>query len=352
MTQSDDSLRIGIIGAGQNTIKQHIPRLQAIDGVTIHSVCNRSVESGQAVADQFSIPHVRDSWGQVIDDDEVDAVLIGTWPNMHSTLSIEALQVAKHVLCEARMAMDSREAHTMWDYARGNPETIAMVVPSPFTLHVDDRIRELLAGGAIGDLINLDISAVSGEFCDPETEITWRQQRKYSGNNTLTLGIWYEAVSRWVGHAKSVQALASTQVRLRPDGQKGKAVADVPDHLDVLAELYCGASARFRCSTVLGIPPGMRNAAVLYGTEGTLMYSADTNRLYLGKPGQDEIVPMDTPGTAEDAWCVEEEWISAIAGIEPVRHTTFEEGVRYMEFTDAVMKSSRNGNRIQLPLEL
>ena len=49
-------------------------------------------------------------------------------------------------------------------------------------------------------------------------------------------------------------------------------------------------------------------------------------------------------------WRVEEEFINAIRGIEPVTHTNFFDGVRYMEFTDAVNISMQRGERVTLPL--
>jgi hypothetical protein len=47
---------------------------------------------------------------------------------------------------------------------------------------------------------------------------------------------------------------------------------------------------------------------------------------------------------------VEEQFINAIKGIEPVTHTSFFDGVKYMEFTDAVTISAQTGQKIQLPL--
>ena len=53
-----ETIRVGVIGAGTNTTLMHIPGFQAIDGVEVVSVANRSRESGQRVADQFGIPNV------------------------------------------------------------------------------------------------------------------------------------------------------------------------------------------------------------------------------------------------------------------------------------------------------
>jgi predicted dehydrogenase len=37
-----ETIRIGVVGAGANTVAKHIPGLRAIGGVEIVSVCNRS----------------------------------------------------------------------------------------------------------------------------------------------------------------------------------------------------------------------------------------------------------------------------------------------------------------------
>ena len=66
-----DVVRVGIIGAGANTKKMHIPKLQELDGVEIVSVCNRSQESGQRVAEQFGIPNVCSEWREMMDDDQI-----------------------------------------------------------------------------------------------------------------------------------------------------------------------------------------------------------------------------------------------------------------------------------------
>ena len=52
----DESIRIGVIGAGNNTRVRHIPGLRAIAGVEVVSVCNRSRESSQRVAQAMAIP--------------------------------------------------------------------------------------------------------------------------------------------------------------------------------------------------------------------------------------------------------------------------------------------------------
>ena len=49
-------------------------------------------------------------------------------------------------------------------------------------------------------------------------------------------------------------------------------------------------------------------------------------------------------------WRVEEEFVSAINGKEKISHTSFSDGLKYMQFTDALRMSWESGNKINLPL--
>ena len=92
---SHDPIRIGVIGAGGNTRKLHIPGFQAIDGVDVVVVCNRSEASSRRAADEFGISRIAAAWQEVVADPEVDAICIGTWPYLHAEVSIAALDAER-----------------------------------------------------------------------------------------------------------------------------------------------------------------------------------------------------------------------------------------------------------------
>ena len=87
----------------------------------IVSVANRSRQSSERVAAEFGIPRVYDSWQELVRADDIDAVVIGTWPYLHCQITVAALESGKHVLCEARMAMNAAEAKTMLAASRKGP---------------------------------------------------------------------------------------------------------------------------------------------------------------------------------------------------------------------------------------
>ena len=122
---ADQTIRVGLIGAGANTRLRHIPGLQAIEGVEVVAVCNRSIESGHSVADAFGIEHVTLDPDDLFNDESIDAISIGTWPYVHRDFTVRALEAGKHVLCEARMAMDAGEAREMLAASQAHPELVA-----------------------------------------------------------------------------------------------------------------------------------------------------------------------------------------------------------------------------------
>lgn len=338
-----ERIRVGVVGAGANTIQKHIPTLQAIEGVEIVSVCNRTRESSERVAKQFNIPKVYDNWRELVDAPDTDAIVIGTWPYLHCPVTIAALQANKHVMTEARMAMNLREARLMLQEARMRPHLVTQIVPSPFTLRVDNTIKRLIAEGYLGEILAVEVRA-GGTFIDRESPLHWRQDFDLSGFNTMTLGIWYEAVMRWVGEAKRVTALGKTFVPMRRDSGGNLRAVRVPDHLEVVAEMVCGAIAHFQISAVTGHAGAPE--VWLFGSEGTLRFAND--QLSGGRRDDEQLHPIPIPTEEEGHWRVEEEFVNAIRGKEKIRLTTFEDGVKYMEFTEAAIRSMAEGRTIAI----
>jgi predicted dehydrogenase len=56
--RSTAKIRIGVIGAGRNTIDHHIPKLLAIEGVTITTIANRSAQSAEEACKALGIEKV------------------------------------------------------------------------------------------------------------------------------------------------------------------------------------------------------------------------------------------------------------------------------------------------------
>ena len=291
MTQ--ETIRIGFVGAGANTRLRHIPGFKAIEGVELVGVCNRSRQSSQRVADEFRIPKVYNSWAALIEAPDTNAICIGTWPYMHRTLVLAALESGKHVLTEARMAMDAAEAHAMLEASRRKPDLVTQIVPAPHTLEVDATIVELIADGYLGEVLSVDMTVHQGGFVDYDAPFHWRHDRDLSGYNTMMMGIWFEALMRWIGPAVGVTALTRTNVRSRRDERGRPRFITIPDHVEVLCEMASGPVVHMRHSTVTGLAPDDR--VWLFGTEGTLRLDVPTLALHGGRRSDERLARIEVP---------------------------------------------------------
>ena len=191
------SLKIGYVGAGGNTKARHLPGFAEIENVEQFAVCNRSFESSKAVADEFGVSEVILNWKDLVQHPDVDAVCIGTWPNMHAEITIAALEAGKHVLCEARMARSLKEAQRMFDIHEKYPNQVLQIVPAPFTFYYDKELSRIFETLPYGMLRNANITHTNGSCVDKNADMSWRQDVFISGKNILTMGIFYETWNRW-----------------------------------------------------------------------------------------------------------------------------------------------------------
>ncbi len=338
-----ERIGIGIVGAGGIARARHVPAFRALPGVELVGIVNRTPASSARAAAELGIPRTYPDWEALVADPAVDAVVVATWPYLHAPVTTAALAAGKHVLVEGRMALDAAEARAMLAAADARPDRVALVVPAPFGF-ADVTIRRLLAAGAIGDLRTVRV-AWSGGIA-PTGRDQWRRERRHSGNNVMTLGILYESVARWLGHAIDVSATLRNFAPTQP-GPDGTAIpADVPD----VAVAVAGFPGRL--PVVFEIAgygrPDPVNGATLVGTAGVLQVDFAGSHLRFAPAGTGALEEVPIPDGERWTWDVEASFVGAIRGTEAVLVTDFATGVRYMAFTDAVHEADRTGCRVAL----
>jgi predicted dehydrogenase len=351
------TLRIGLIGAGANTRTRHIPGLRALPDVEIVVVANRRPESTTAVAREFGIPRIAERWQDIVADHELDAVVIGTWPYLHCPITLAALEASKHVLTEARMAMNAAEAHRMLAAARRHPNLVTQVVPSPFGLKGHEVMKELLAEGFLGQLREVHVYSLGASLADPAAPLSWRQDATLSGFNMLALGIMHETLLRWLPPPVSVLAQVHAHIASRIDPASGaRRPVGTPDSVQVLTTLENGARAVYQLSGAT--PFGQAMGIHLYGSDGVLHYDLAADRIRGAsrrrgaQPGPaDALAEIAIPAEKARQWRVEADFVDAIREGKPIELTDFATGVQYMEFTEAVARSAQRGEVVELPLE-
>lgn len=184
-------IRWGIIGCGDVTEVKSGPGFQKAEHSALVAVMRRNGELAKDYARRHNVPKWYDDATDLIHDSEVDAVYIATPPAFHKEYTIAAAKAGKPVYVEKPMARNYAECEEMINACRvaGVPLFIAYYRRAlPRFL----KVKELLEGGAIGDIRFVATTQYSPMKSDSakEQELPWRLQPELSGG-----GLFFDLAS-------------------------------------------------------------------------------------------------------------------------------------------------------------
>ena len=339
-----EEIRIGIVGLGGICRTRHVPGFQRIEGVRLCAVANRSRASSEVAAREAGIPEICDSWQELVAREDINTVLVGTWPYMHCEVSVAALAAGKHVFCQARMARNRAEAEVM-AVAAHSSDRIAGLCPVPYGLSIDRLVARLLRENTLGPLRYVRVSSFSNAWVNPETPLSWRKDKELSGLNVQTLGMFIEVIHRWFGWTRRVSADTFLYTPERPDGQGNRTRVEIPDQ--VTANTVVGEDLPVHY-VISGVSAFTGDAIDIYGEKGALHYDVGQDVLYRHVDGRlEKMEPAEEERYDVTNWRVEQDFVDAIRLGTPY-HPDFEDGLRYMEVIQAMHDAASSGNSVTL----
>jgi 2-hydroxy-4-carboxymuconate semialdehyde hemiacetal dehydrogenase len=110
-------MRIALAGAGAFGEK-HLDGLKNIDGVSITSVISRRAEQAAEVAAKYGAKHSGTELSEVLERDDVDAVILCTPTQMHAEQAIACMDAGKHVQVEIPLSDTWADARKVADKAK------------------------------------------------------------------------------------------------------------------------------------------------------------------------------------------------------------------------------------------
>ncbi len=212
-------LRIGVFGAAGISAKALLQPALDTDGVEVSVIAARDRSRAQAQADDFGIANVVDTYDDVLASD-VDAIYNPLPINLHHEWTIKALRAGKHVLCEKPFASNAGEAAEM--IAVGEETGLVLMEAFHWRYHpLADRIGEIMASGALGDVKRID--ATFNVEIPPENRV--RQAYELSGGALMDLGCYPVQWARFAS-GEQPEVVSSTMAQ-------GEANVDITTDIDV-----------------------------------------------------------------------------------------------------------------------
>ncbi|MBO0870467.1 MAG: Gfo/Idh/MocA family oxidoreductase [Micromonosporaceae bacterium] len=265
-----DRIRWGILATG-GIADRFVADLKLLPGAELAAVGSRSTAAAEAFAARHGIPRAHGSWAELAADPDLDVVYVATPHAAHHAAAKRCLDAGKAVLCEKPLTLDLDSARDLVRTARERG-VFFMEAMWMRTIPAIRRVRELVAGGAIGTItaVLADFD-VAGPF-PPEHRM---RARELGGGALLDLGVYPVTFAYlFLGAPEQVTALAT----LGPEG--------TDESTAVAMSFASGATATLHCG-ILG--PGPVTATVI-GTQGRIelpapFFSGQTYRLVPGTPG-------------------------------------------------------------------
>jgi predicted dehydrogenase len=201
-------LKIGILGAAR-IADDGIVDPSRVLGHRLVAVAARDRSRAEAFAAQRGVEKVHTTYAEVIDDPEVEVVYNALVNSLHGQWNQYALKAGKHVLSEKPFARNAAEASLVRNVARTAP---GQIMEGFHYLHhpVNQRLRELVTTGELGDIqqVDIELSIPSPPDNDP------RWSLELAGGATMDLGCYVLNAARqfglWLGETPSVVSAEAT----------------------------------------------------------------------------------------------------------------------------------------------
>jgi predicted dehydrogenase len=281
---------VGVIGCGSIGL-WHLKRLKEMDRVNVVAGCDVNPTALERFGAASGLPEscLYRNYGKLLEQDNVEAVVLGLPNRLHSVVAVDAFEAGKHVFCEKPMAVNLPEARRMVDAAERSGLKLQIGLQSRF--RGDSQVfKRHVDGGELGEVYYarcgyLRRSGIPGWG-------SWFTRRGEAGAGPIfDIGVHVLDLTLWLmSNFRPAVAYASSYSKFGPE-KKGLGVwgtqepdgyFDVEDLATALLRMEDGASVSFEVSWASHIPKSGQYLTLM-GKRGGL--DLETGTIYTTEDG-------------------------------------------------------------------
>lgn len=102
-------MKIGVVGCGRIATIVHLPSLKKISRIDVTAAVDVHESRLNKTLEKFHIAHGYTDYQQMLKEADIDAVLVCTPPETHSSIVLDSIKSEKHVICEKPFATTIEE---------------------------------------------------------------------------------------------------------------------------------------------------------------------------------------------------------------------------------------------------
>jgi predicted dehydrogenase len=356
------TLRAGFVGGGfMAAVHTRAARAAQAE---LGGGASSSADRARDAARRLGLASAFDTVDELLADPDIDVVHVCTPNTTHAAIARAALEAGKHVICEKPLATSAADAAELAALA----EERGLVAAVPFIYRFHPMAREArarVARGEAGRLLSVQGAYLQDWLAAPFDD-DWRVDTALGGPSRAFADIGSHLVDllEFVTGERISRLNASTrtvyEARARHDG------ISTEDLAAVVVEFASGAVGTLLVSQVA---PGHKNALSieLSGTDGSLRFEQERpDTLWVGRTDASSVIERDPARLAEDAARLSivpaghpmgyqdafnafvADAYAAIEGGAPEGLPRFDDGLRAVRVTEAVLASAASGNWVEV----
>jgi predicted dehydrogenase len=174
------NIRVGVVGAGAIAQLAHLPLLSKMRGAQLVALCDNDRPKARALADRFDVPDVFTDIEDLLEFDELDAVVVATPNHLHEPHVLAALAAKVHVLCERPLSLTARGVERILAAANRADRKVFVANNHRFRSDVQ-ALDRFLRGGELGKLTGIR----AGVYQPRMRHEGWRARRAEAGGGAF-----------------------------------------------------------------------------------------------------------------------------------------------------------------------
>lgn len=179
-------VRWGIVSAGK-IASDFAKAISYTEGSEVAAIAARSISSAQKFASAHNIPKAYGSYDELLKDDDIDVIYVGSIANTHADVARKIILAKKPVVVEKPLSLTLNESASLIELAK---ESKVFLMEGLWTrcFPAMKKTSELIENGMIGDVI-----CVQGDFGWRAKECPYPEDRFWdtkSGGTVYDIGMY------------------------------------------------------------------------------------------------------------------------------------------------------------------
>jgi predicted dehydrogenase len=221
------TLKVVLVGCGK-VADQHVREIRKLSSARVIAVCDQEPLMAEQLAFRYGIGKHYSNFDRMLEETRPDVVHVTTPPQTHLSLATKGLDAGCHVFVEKPLAVDSKDAEYLIDYAERRNRKLTIGYTYYFDPIMRD-LRQMVDSDVLGTIVHLETFLgynLTGPFGRPIIEDDEHWVRQLPG------GLVHNVIDHLLSNV--IEFITDEELRISVDAWEGSGSLGLPNELRIM----------------------------------------------------------------------------------------------------------------------